>query len=242
MANDIDRFYELLRALEAQPGQGQRLADCTGRCAWPARGVYFFREPGEFRRDRPECPRIVRVGTHAVSTGSRSTLWSRLRAHRGSRDGTGNHRGSIFRLHAGAALLERDGEAMENVSTWAVGSSAPRAVRNAEVAHERRVSRYLGAMTVLWVEIPDEPGPRSLRAHIERNAIALLSSKMIPPDPPSEEWLGLHSSRPEIRTSGLWNLNFVRDRYDPAFVDVLASLVSKAVQRQRLGGALEKRL
>lgn len=65
-------------------------------------------EPGEYRTRKLHQLRIVRVGTHAVSTGSKATLWHRLRAHRGSKDGRGNHRASIFRRHAGAAMIARD--------------------------------------------------------------------------------------------------------------------------------------
>ena len=68
---------------------------------WPKRGVYFFFKPGETRRDG--TPRVVRVGTHALKTGSGTSLWDRLSKHRGNlagrSPGAGNHRGSIFRLH-----------------------------------------------------------------------------------------------------------------------------------------------
>lgn len=224
---DLERFYELLGALEAQSGQGRKLAEYTGRSGWPARGVYFFREPGEYRSSQPEVPRVVRVGTHAVSSNSKSTLWGRVRAHHGSRDGGGKHRGSIFRLHVGAALLRRDGAQIGEVPTWAVGSSAPSSVRTGEAAHERRVSAHLGRMSVLWVEVPDEPGPESGRAYVERNAIALLSNQLRPLDRPSETWLGLHSPRPEIRSSGLWNLKHVHQQYEPDFLEAFAGFVTR---------------
>lgn len=228
---DTDRLYELLGALEARPGQGRRLADYTGKSGWPARGVYFFREPGEHRSGNAGAPRIVRVGTHAISTNSRSTMWERLRTHRGSEDGRGNHRGSIFRLHVGTALLHRDAAEVGEVPTWAVGSSAPSAVRASEAAHERRVSAHLGSMSVLWVEIPDDPGPESMRAYIERNAIALLSNCLQPFDPPSHTWLGLHSPRSEIRRSGLWNLNHVAEVFDSRFLTTLERFVARTAER-----------
>lgn len=231
-SRDLDRFYALFGALESTPGQGRRLAEYTGGSHWPERGVYFFREPGEQRQVSPEVPRVVRVGTHAVSTGSRSTLWGRLRAHRGSRSGTGNHRASIFRLHVGAALLRRDAAATAELRTWSVGASAPKAVRLAEAAHEQRVSDDLGRMTVLWVEVPDEPGPESDRGYIERNAIALLSKGLRPLDTPSDSWLGLHSPREEIRRSGLWNLNHVKERYRPEFLNVLERYIERHISLQ----------
>src|SRR5262249_14219860 len=104
MRAELDRFYALLDRLRVAQGHGRLLASCSGRLEWPARGVYFFAEPGELRRSASEVPRIVRIGTHAVSAGSKATLWGRLRTHRGGLSGSGNHRGSIFRQHVGAAL------------------------------------------------------------------------------------------------------------------------------------------
>ena len=222
MLSDLNRFYDLLAQLEAQPRQGSKLADLTGKPSWPTRGVYFFRETGELRASRPATPRIVRVGTHAVSANSKSKLWGRLRTHRGSRAGGGNHRGSIFRLHVGAALLAREHAEHD---TWGIGYSAPRETRVHETDLELRVSGHIGAMTVLWIEVPDEPGASSARAYIERNSIALLSRILNPLDPPSEGWLGLVSPRDAIRRSGLWNLNHVSEHYDPHFLDVLETFV-----------------
>lgn len=219
---DLERFYELIHRLAALPGQGRPLSEYSGRFHWPRRGVYFFQEPGEDRSGASDTPRIVRVGTHAVSTGSKSMLWGRLRAHRGGRDLTGNHRGSIFRLHVGAALLQRENG---DLPTWSVGQSASREIRQMEVEHERRVSQHIGSMSVLWVDVPDDPGPGSQRAIIERGAIALLSNQLSPKDPPSENWLGLHSTRPEIRQSGLWNLNYVNDTVDAGFLDLLETAI-----------------
>jgi hypothetical protein len=217
--SDLDRFYGLLQVLESLPGQGRPLREYQGSSGWPDRGVYFFREPGELRRDA-STQRIVRVGTHAVSANARSRLWGRLRAHRGGRDGGGNHRGSVFRLHVGAAILARDGSS-QALPSWSVGQSAPRDTRDAEREHERAVSDVIGRMSVLWVDVPDEPGPGSARVRIERNAIALLSNGLRPIDPPGAGWLGLHSVRSEIRESGLWNLNHVAEAYQPSFLDVL---------------------
>lgn len=213
---DLEHFYELIERLASIPGQGLPLAGYTGGAPWPDRGVYFFRELGEQRAHASAKSRIVRVGTHAVSANSRSTLWSRLRAHRGGQGGGGNHRGSIFRLHLGAALLARDSEAHD---TWGRESNAPRIVRDSEVELERRVSSHIGQMTVLWVAVPDPAGTASQRACIERNTIALISNELAPVDEPSEGWLGNHSPNALIRQSGLWNLKHVRETFDPAFLD-----------------------
>jgi hypothetical protein len=103
------------------------------------------------------------------------------------------------------------------------------------VAHERRVSEYLGAMTVLWLAVPGEPSPQSMRAIIERNVIALLSNGMRPHDPPSDGWLGRYSRKPEIRQSGLWNVNHVSEAYNPAFLLDLESLVGEMLARVGAG-------
>jgi hypothetical protein len=42
-------------------------------------------------------------------------------------------------------------------------------------------------MTVLWVKVPDEPGPGSMRAFIERNSIALLSKRFASLSPDDAE-------------------------------------------------------
>ena len=106
----LRRFYDLMALLVGRAGGTRRLLDCTGRMDWPQRGVYFFFEGDERRSDTGEGLRVVRVGTHALKTGSRTNLWKRLSQHRGPiSSGRGNHRGSIFRLLVGLALIERGG-------------------------------------------------------------------------------------------------------------------------------------
>ena len=123
MSNDrihhMERFYGLLGDLEHKFGGTRKLSDCTGRMNWPQRGIYFFQEVGEHRSESGGGKRIVRVGTHALKSGSGTKLWTRLSQHRGqARSGGGNHRGSIFRLIVGTALMERDGH---DYPTWGLG-------------------------------------------------------------------------------------------------------------------------
>ena len=114
---DLTRFYVILDRLEQGVGGARRLSSSDGRMDWPTRGVYFFFEPGEVRTDSGDGPRVVRVGTHALTTRSRTTLWNRLSNHRGTAGtGGGNHRGSIFRLLVGTALMHRDPSCA--VDTW----------------------------------------------------------------------------------------------------------------------------
>lgn len=224
----LDRFYGLMTRLRAQPGQGRPLRELPAASLLPARGVYFFFETGEMRTDAL-TPRVVRVGTHAVSLHSRSTLRGRLRQHLGTRSGDGNHRGSIFRRHVGMALLAKAGA---TVATWAVGTSPPASLKTdpsalqVEREWEVRVSQYVGAMPVCWLSVPGEPRADCDRARLERNSIALLSNRLSPVDVPSDGWLGRFSNEARIRNSGLWNLKHVNETVDPSFLDTLESYLT----------------
>lgn len=227
---DVERLYAILGELGARVGPFPRLRDCNGRMNWPTRGVYFFFEDGEGRSTSGTGPRIVRVGTHALKTGSATTLWKRLSQHRGpARSSVGNHRGSVFRLLVGEALIRRQGL---SVATWGAGRAASDAGRDYGMAShdvltqeqpiERAVSEAIGAMTVAWVRAGDEAGPASVRGKIERNVIALLSNwDGGPMDPSSAAWLGRSSEHERVTRSALWNNNHVDEPYKPAFLEEL---------------------
>ena len=253
-AADTGRFYDLLGRLATRTGGPRVLRDCNGRMDWPRRGVYFFFEPGETRSGSDSSlnsdsypgadgrGRVVRVGTHWLTAGSKSVLWGRLSQHRGdARTGRGNHRGSIFRLLVGIALAQRNGLPLP--PSWGVGNSrgaaagrlgsSPAAIKDTEESLERLVSRYIGQMPFLWLDVPDEPGPNSRRGFIERNAIALLSSFKTPAvDQPSPNWLGLNSDRERVRQSGLWNNAHVEQAWHP---DFLAEMESRIEAMSRPG-------
>ena len=231
---DLVRFYDLLDEIEAQLGGRRSLGGCTARLGWPIRGVYFFFEEGEMRSDSGTGPRIVRVGTHGLKIRSKETLWSRLRAHRGTTAGGGDHRQSVFRKLVGEAIGSRLGR---TPSSWGLGNSPGAAarslgvsraqVRQNEAALERETSTTIGSMSVLWVAVDDDPSPDSLRGRIERGAIALLSNAGRPPfDVPSPGWLGRDSAKERVRESGLWNQDHVDRPYDPSFVASFERLLS----------------
>lgn len=225
---DLDAFYSLLQALQDHTDGPRTLEHCHGRMDWPDRGLYVFLSDTETRATS-DHPRIIRIGTHAVSAGSSTTLWNRLRTHRGAMRGTyeggGNHRGSVFRRHVGRAIIERDG-LHDAYPHWGEGSSAGRDRRLAELPLERRVSDSIRELPFVWLEVDDEPGPDSDRAYLERNLIALVSNFDTDPiDPRADDWLGQHSPLPEIRESGLWNVDHVDADYDPAVLDRLWSYI-----------------
>lgn len=220
---DIERFYSALRTLQARQGI-RKLSDCHGRMSWPNRGVYFFFEEGEFRENGQDL-RVVRIGTHAVSQGSKTSLWNRLRGHKGTNAGGGNHRGSIFRLHVGSALIQRKG--IECI-TWGTRAQTRQDVRALEHSIEMKVSQEIGAMPIIWVDVDDAPGTNSARAYIERNAIALLSNAGKEPiDPPSKHWLGRDADHAVIGRAGLWNVNHIEGKYDPKFICLFAELAAR---------------
>jgi hypothetical protein len=231
MAN-LKRFYLLLDRLSC-PGQAVVLTATSRSLPWPRRGVYFFFEPGEMRSGTGEGPRAVRVGTHALKTAASSTLWGRLSQHRGSsRSLGGNHRGSVYRLLIGASLAVREPTLAS--ATWGRGGNALAEIKAAEHHLEAEVSKTIGAMSVITFDVDDEPGPASLRGHIERSAIALLSNwRKEPVDPPSLNWLGRFCPRKKVRLSGLWNNNHVDENYDPAFLDIMEHLIEKSASRNR---------
>jgi hypothetical protein len=221
---DLLRFYAILSDLESKLGGARKLAECSGRMDWPKRGVYFFFEGGENCSDTGGGPRVVRVGTHALTTGSRTKLWSRLSQHKGQGHGGGNHRGSIFRFIVGTAIISKS---QLSFPTWGIGNTAKRLVRDGETDLERKVSETIGNMRFLWLAIEDEPGPESRRGYLERNSIALLSNyEKSPLDLPSATWLGHYCNRERVRKSGLWNQNHVEESYDPAFLNYLSGLVT----------------
>ena len=236
---DIDRFYWLLDELSQRIGGTRTLADLKRFRDWPSRGVYFFFEPSEFRSDSGRAPRVVRIGTHALGLGSHSTLRQRLGQHRGSLSGGGNHRGSIFRLLVGQALLAKG--SLASCASWGVKGTAAKAstylgidrgqLVSGEAPVEQAVSAYLSSLPFLWVGVDDEPSPDSQRGFIERNVIGLLSNyghAVI--DPPSADWLGRASNRVRVLGSGLWNQQHVDEIYDPTFLGILESMVTTNYQ------------
>jgi hypothetical protein len=232
---DVGRFYGLLDRLERSIGSRRTLANLSSFSDWPRRGVYFFFEPRELRRESGDGMRVVRVGTHALLANSRSTLSQRLSQHRGGSNGKGNHRGSIFRLLVGQALIAR-GHAPA-CRSWGLKSDLSRAAASlgsdrialavAEEAIEQVVSRHLVGMSFLWLAVDDEPGPASLRDLIERNSIALISNfEREAIDPASPNWLGHSCDRPLVCRSGLWNQRHVDEGHDPSFLNILEKAIA----------------
>ncbi len=221
--NALTQFYELIECR-----RHERKVFLLGELSaqtLPPRGVYVFLD-GYEKNFLANAPRIVRVGTHAISKGSKALLKSRLRNHLGLKSGSGNHRGSIFRLHVGRALLEQE-NALESLSSWGKDQDAPPEVRTLETSHEIRVSDYLRKLEVFVLKIDDEPNKYSMRAAVERQLISLCTEGLMTIDCPSDQWLGLSSPMPLIERSGLWNLRDVGKPYDPDGSGSVAEICSR---------------
>lgn len=220
-------FYSALRELYIGQDGGRILAECSGRSGWPPRGLYLIFEPDELlqsRKFKPLVHRVTRIGTHAVSKGSKTSLWDRLSTHRGTNAGGGNHRSSIFRLHVGAALIARSPTKWP-VPTWGKGQIAPKETQHNERQLEAEVSKIIGQMRVLWLDIPDEAGPGSDRAFLERNAIGVVSRANVVAGRHDPRWLGYDSPNINIALSGLWNLNHLNLVPSEGFNEVFSAYV-----------------
>lgn len=235
--DDLDRFYDLLDELEATLGGTYRLKNCDGRMEWPERGLYIFVSPSETRASTNQR-RVTRVGTHAVSEGSSTTLWDRLKQHYGTGSRSTDHphggsqRGSVFRREVGRAFIERY-DLDEQYPEWdrarITNSDRERGtIRDEEYPLERRVSAYIRDLPFLWVDVDDAPSKQSERAVIETNLLGLLSNLDRPTvDPRATWWLGKHSQQRKIREAGLWNVRDVASEYNASFLDLLEAKISE---------------
>lgn len=223
---DTDRFYALLDELAERVDGPLQLTDpgLSHRC--PKAGLYFFFEIGEVRPNGR--PRVVRIGTHALTPSSGTSLWGRLRQHRGqmsgAKPGGGNHRGSVFRRHVGTALLNQRQDTTALLASWMASRPHPDQVQ-AERALELEVSRVIRAMPFLWLSVPTRPDGSSDRGLLERNAIALLSTRAGCGETASPTWLGRHAGAPKVSGSSLWNVNHVDDALEPSVLELLRSYV-----------------
>ena len=227
LRSDIARLNHYIKRLWKNQNGGRAIAEASGRMSWPARGVYLVLDADDLV-SRFAMPRIARVGTHAVSTGSQTSMWNRLSTHRGTLAGGGSHRSSIFRLHVGRAWTRAVPSDLWP-SSWAEGQTASRDIRLGEAELEAQVSRLIGAMRVLWLDVDDEPGAASERAYIERNLIGLLSRAGLLWGGDWHGWLGRHAADWRIATSGLWNLNHVYSKPDADFMERFAEAVAHTI-------------
>ena len=161
-------------------------------------GLYFFYEDGESSSHALEG-RVVRVGNHPRSDG---TLVRRLRDHY-----RGGKNGSVFRKLLGGGLMRADDFEHPCLAPgpgqghWEKQNERP-CERCRPVEH--RVSRLLAtSFRFRCVAIP---------SRIERNrfeALLIASLSSCPVCGPSCGWLGRFAYSEVVRTTGMWNSQFV---------------------------------
>ena len=132
IARSYEMFTSLAKSMGLHPLRNILAEDL------PTQGVYFFFDNNEQTKFSTAVPRLVRVGTHGVSAGSVATLRNRLRTHLGTRAGNGNHRASVFRLHVGRAIIERD-RLQQRYPNWGKGQSASKDITEVEAPLESMV-------------------------------------------------------------------------------------------------------
>lgn len=233
--NLLDRLYAGLDILRNGLGGGRIVKECSGTDKWPEKGVYLLFENGEYRFFNNNTNRIVRVGTHAISDGSKASLWNRIRTHKGTKGGVGNHRSSVFRLHVGASLINKL-NCKDKFPKWGIGQSSESSLNRDEMELEQMVSNYIGEMNLLWIDIADDTSSKSDRAYIEQNMIAIISGDMKPIDLQTENWLGNYNAKRSISYSGLWNVNHVSDGYDEEFIKVFEKYIDITLNKRKYSG------
>lgn len=160
----------------------------------PTNGIYILFEKNEFAHGGD---RIVRIGTH---TGQ-GNLRKRLKEHFINE----NKDRSIFRKNIGRCFLLNDSFLRQWELTpliRKVREAHPEIDFNKQAEIERRISEYIQenfSFIVLNVENKEK------RLELESKIISTIS--LCKECKPSENWLGLNSSKEKIRNSGLWLVN-----------------------------------
>lgn len=165
--------------------------------AIPLNGIYMLFERGEVGHD---VSRIVRVGTH---TGQ-DQLRSRLRQH----FLTPNKDRSIFRKNIGRCILNKSADPYLPVWELDMTSKIARDTHTEllDVKHQQDIEKEISAymqknFSFAVIEVSD----KQARLDLESKIISTVSACDI--CRPSSRWLGLHSTKEKIRTSGLWLVN-----------------------------------
>lgn len=221
---NIDKFYNLLDEVVLK--FPKMTLDKILKINLPEKGVYFFFEQNE-RRHNSNSDRVVRIGTHAAIANSNATLYNRLYNHKGAKDLTGNHRGSVFRKLIGYSLIYKD---CLNFPHWGDKSKkSDKLIKLSEKDFEKTISTYLHTMTFTVIEVPGPSSKDNDRAFIEQNSISLLSNYDRPAiDISSKNWLGKYSKDNKIIGSGLWNSDYVdRKEIDKNYFDKFENHLKK---------------
>jgi len=228
---NIKKLYDYLFELADKTEQPRLLKECKKRGKyWPDKGVYFILDSSESSKTSGKNPKIVRIGTHQVRVNSKSTLWGRIKAHKGTNNEDGYHRSSVFRIHVGNAIIKKEGL---KCKTWGEGNRTKKEIHIGEKEIEKKVSEHIGKLKVIVLSVNDEASPNSDRAKLEKNLIALISAKNNNSEKNSNKWLGKKSPRNEIRESSLWNIDYVDDKFDEKCFKILEKYIEQTIKEYK---------
>jgi hypothetical protein len=163
----------------------------------PKNGIYILFERGETGHG---CDRIVRVGTHTGQDQLRSRLKQHFLVENKDR--------SIFRKNIGRALLAKANDPFAPQWEYDLTSIAGRAAHAhlVDAARKRLVEAQVSAYIQANFSFAVLPIAEKIdRLQLESRLISTVSA--CEKCHPSPSWLGNHSPKVKIRSSGLWLVN-----------------------------------
>lgn len=210
--------------------------------ALPLNGIYFFYEEGEIWGHGGEKPRIVRVGTHRGGGNFRSRIAEHFLLEE-SRMDFDKYKPkpadrSIFRKNIGRALLCKNGDPY--LSIWEIDflpASSRSRVRERDVAKEKFIERQITDIlrtrfSFRFIAFADEIEKKRYEG-LEKGLVGTLAR--CGECRPSRNWLGNSSPKEQIRTSGLWQTQYVNaDEMSWEDIEVIEELVRKTWRMTRM--------
>ena len=183
----------------------------------PENGIYFFYEEGEIWGHGGNMPRIVRIGTH-----KEGNFRSRIKEHylldESKMDFDRNKPKpsdrSIFRKNIGRALLNRDSD--DYLQVWEIDFTT-RGKRESlgykrdidkEKRIESKITRILRDHFSFRFVVIDDQMERMGSEGLESSLIGTIAS--CKSCKPSNNWLGIHSPKSQIKEYGLWLVQYLK--------------------------------
>ena len=184
----------------------------------PKNGIYFFYEEGEMWGHDGDSPRIVRIGTHKDGN-----FRSRINEHfllNGSKMNFDQNRAkpsdrSIFRKNIGRALLNRDRD--NYLEIWEIDFTIRK--NRDRLGYKRDIDKEKGIESEITKILRGNFSFRFIimDTEMERMGSKVLESSLIGTVAscklckPSDNWLGNHSPKEQIKESGLWQVHHLKD-------------------------------
>lgn len=184
----------------------------------PRSGIYFFYEEGETWGHGGQSPRVVRIGTHRGknfrSRISEHFLFKENRMDFDESKPKPSDR-SIFRKNIGRTLLNQEEDPYLEV--WEIGfmnrKNKDRFGHLRDIGKEKelegRITRILRERFSFRFIIIESEADRMGAAGLEGRLIGTVSGCAM--CAPSPNWPGRHSPKAQIRDSGLWLVQHLKD-------------------------------